>query len=500
MPKAEEIDLKLEEPIKTPTTAAADPFATDFFTQKSERKSDEPAAKARTESNFDVDFALSDKTENRALWQNVLPQVKSADAQNSRNLARLPLEFSEKILPLAEKTVSSLVLNDAARARCEIIAVTENDFFAEINLLAAEQAVFLTFAVEPSRTMAAFAIDAAFAVQLIETAFGAEQRNSNEKTLTAERRMLSPTELTVLEFFAASFFSLLNEHLGEPLFRQIAAGQNIPAWFSQTKATVEHENSDIDLGLPQTSETARPSRGLAVKINLRLGDRQFAGGVVYLLLPFYFLENLSEVQNPLLLRHNSSAKRDRLKKILAETSLRVLLGETTLTADDLAVLERNDIILIEKTAVSHKDSALTGKTLVKIAAETLGSLYGDLTTDASSAHKLRFNVREIRQESVGSETARLKMDEQLTNENGAATAAETSALALEKIIVTMTVELVSRRLTLDELASLRSGQIIDLGCKATDPVELVADGKTVAIGELVDVEGSLGVRVLRILI
>jgi flagellar motor switch/type III secretory pathway protein FliN len=82
------------------------------------------------------------------------------------------------------------------------------------------------------------------------------------------------------------------------------------------------------------------------------------------------------------------------------------------------------------------------------------------------------------------------------SELGEETAAESGLL--DNLLLTVRVELPARRISLEELTRLRAGQILDLDCRATDPVELVADGRSVATGELVDIEGRLGVRVTRL--
>ncbi len=58
------------------------------------------------------------------------------------------------------------------------------------------------------------------------------------------------------------------------------------------------------------------------------------------------------------------------------------------------------------------------------------------------------------------------------------------------------VELGRVQLTADEVIRLRSGQLIELGRAPTDPVDLVVNGKLVAKGELVEIEGSLGVKLI----
>src|SRR5205085_8388152 len=59
------------------------------------------------------------------------------------------------------------------------------------------------------------------------------------------------------------------------------------------------------------------------------------------------------------------------------------------------------------------------------------------------------------------------------------------ATVLENLLLNLQVELAARRFTIDELSHLHSGQIIDLGCQATDPVNLLVDGRRIARGELV---------------
>lgn len=53
--------------------------------------------------------------------------------------------------------------------------------------------------------------------------------------------------------------------------------------------------------------------------------------------------------------------------------------------------------------------------------------------------------------------------------------------------------------TVKDLLGLRIGQVMDLERVPTEPVDLVAAGKVVGKGELVDVDGKLGIRVLKLL-
>jgi type III secretion system YscQ/HrcQ family protein len=67
---------------------------------------------------------------------------------------------------------------------------------------------------------------------------------------------------------------------------------------------------------------------------------------------------------------------------------------------------------------------------------------------------------------------------------------------LADIPLHIAVELARLRVTAEEVVALRVGEVLDLGKAPGEPVELSVNGKIVARGELVEVEGHLGVRVL----
>lgn len=69
---------------------------------------------------------------------------------------------------------------------------------------------------------------------------------------------------------------------------------------------------------------------------------------------------------------------------------------------------------------------------------------------------------------------------------------------LGDIPIAVVVELGRVQLTADEVIRLRSGQLIELGRSPTDPVDLVVNGKLLAKGELVEIEGALGVKLLNL--
>jgi flagellar motor switch/type III secretory pathway protein FliN len=60
----------------------------------------------------------------------------------------------------------------------------------------------------------------------------------------------------------------------------------------------------------------------------------------------------------------------------------------------------------------------------------------------------------------------------------------------------LTVQLGTTRLTLRQLAELAPGAIVSLGRPLSGPFEVRAQGRLIGQGELVDVDGELGVRIV----
>jgi flagellar motor switch protein FliM len=58
------------------------------------------------------------------------------------------------------------------------------------------------------------------------------------------------------------------------------------------------------------------------------------------------------------------------------------------------------------------------------------------------------------------------------------------------------VELGRIKTTAGDVVALRPGQILELRRAPNDPVDITVNGRLVAKGELVEVEGELGVRLL----
>ena len=69
---------------------------------------------------------------------------------------------------------------------------------------------------------------------------------------------------------------------------------------------------------------------------------------------------------------------------------------------------------------------------------------------------------------------------------------------LPNITLPVIVALGRSYMSIKEILKLRPGQILELNKNPNEPVDLVVNGKVVARGELVDVDGRLAIRLIKI--
>ena len=76
---------------------------------------------------------------------------------------------------------------------------------------------------------------------------------------------------------------------------------------------------------------------------------------------------------------------------------------------------------------------------------------------------------------------------------------QTPRAVIDAIPVEVTVELARSAATVAEIAAWRPGEVIEFPSPLGAPVVVRGGGRAVARGELVDVEGNVGVRVTEVL-
>lgn len=69
---------------------------------------------------------------------------------------------------------------------------------------------------------------------------------------------------------------------------------------------------------------------------------------------------------------------------------------------------------------------------------------------------------------------------------------------LAGVSVRLSVEVGSAALKLSELLSLGKGNVVELDRQTTDPLDIFANGTLIAKGEVVNVDGSFGIRIIEV--
>jgi flagellar motor switch/type III secretory pathway protein FliN len=338
-------------------------------------------------------------------------------------------------------------------------------------------------------------------------------------------RPLSPIELTIIEFLAINILGEFNKHLENSKFSLQSVANHIRSNFGSV------------------------ARGVEVILDLTLGD---LSGNITLLLPLEFLSTLSKSQKSIYSEQTSKQRFKKFSRIANDLDLHILLGKTEISANDLLFLERNDVVLIEnpgqmlqkKTDPKNLQLFVGNGTNVYIKGKL--SVSDDLQTEDIPTAELIIEVQQIVSEKdMKSQPKREKMNtkkkpetQEITDttseqtsvaESIEITAPETTAndahiidetgdidnfdgddveidgeslASLENVLINLRVLLGGRRISLNELQKIRVGQIIELGCRPNDPVELVTDSENrpIASGELIEIEGQLGVRLTKIFV
>jgi flagellar motor switch/type III secretory pathway protein FliN len=363
-----------------------------------------------------------------------------------------------------------------------VISVREVNLNQAIRNSGESLKVFLTVGARTDDSLAIAALDADFAEALIAALLNDARRAGGA------RRELSPIETTIVEFLAAHVLSDINAFLGDSvLYLRGVSGQ----------ARDFYESAE---------------RGAEITFGVNLGDLR---GKVGLFASPGFLRYLDRSRNPLFEKRNQRKKLSDFEKIARAVDLRLQLGTTFLDADSLLYLEPDDIVLIEQPQIGLHGDSFAGNMQIRVGTGANFRLRG--AAEASElADGLNFRIEEITSEETRrrSMPAKFKMDEKendLTPENefesgsgedAAGAADEEATPALENVQVALRVEIAGSKISLRELQNMRVGQIIALGTSPHDPVRLVTDNSedAIAAGELIEIEGQLGVRLTKVFI
>lgn len=379
-----------------------------------------------------------------------------------------------------------------------------------------------------------------------------EDESPHDKLPHAQNlRALSKIESAIYEFLWVSIVHELNRAADEPALRLHAIARHAPAWLATSNQAAD--SSDHRNGNAARAATAR---GALLTFRIAFGE---TFGLARCYLSDHALNAFAHARHPFLIEHAGTD--ERLKsygRLATHTESSVQIGTTTVTPAELAALETGDVLKLERGFVEwragedtrvttiagelrtrvgagrnfdikgyamHATGAATNTSAanVSLVVETIsggqaardeGQRTNDVSMDETmerqqrdtqqntdfSENDERYSARDTMEDAGAERGANLmnSSDERGIDREDANEADELAGNVLDELLMTVHVELAARRMSLEELSRLRPGQIIDLGCRATDPVDLIIDARRIARGELVEIEGGLGVRVISV--
>jgi type III secretion system YscQ/HrcQ family protein len=342
--------------------------------------------------------------------------------------------------------------------------------------------VYAALTVEPGAARVFAELSATFAAAVVDRTLGGEGAEPDSL------RTLSTTELAVVEFLWLALARELNETAGGPLWRVDGVGAT-PPWHADGRRA----------GPPRFAAADATTRMLVAPVRVGLGA---LSGLTNFYLDAEALRALDAAENPLL-RRARRREAGALTRFVRDVAVAALVGETELSGAEVAQLEAGDVVLVTRPFVEHGGGLFAGR--LRLAAGAGGglSIFCDAVAPAArgadgeaggaAAGLLTCKVITVAAGGTAPTAERSQMDQEQLNEDE-----PLNEEALAALMLTVRVELAARRMSLDELTRLRPGQLIDLGVRPTDPVNLVYDDQRVARGELVDFEGRLGVRITQV--
>ncbi|HWS86705.1 MAG TPA: FliM/FliN family flagellar motor switch protein [Pyrinomonadaceae bacterium] len=438
----------------------SDPFAVDLFAD-GRRDASTRESPAREEG--------SDASVDARPWHESLPRVTRDELRLSQALSALPHPLSGEARAALARVLAGFARVDEQGVELGLVDLREAD--AEEFGLSPSQSprLFVNLSVEPVGAPVSVALDSVFACSVVNRVLGGD--GSPPDAL----REPSPTERAVVEFLCLRVLHELNALAGEPLFR-LESLSDAPALSPRADA-----------------DAASPTRALVVT------SRVAAAGLAGLVRVALTGASLAALAAPgvkgLGRRDDAAGRLKALRRLASDAPLRLRVGETRASVGDIEGLERGDIVVVERAHVSREGAGFAGRVQLLAGAGQGVSIAGRVAEsggeEGKGARALSIVVEGLSRAAGGEATERIEMENEDLMDGGA-------GAALEGLLLTLHVELPARRISLEELSRLRAGQVLELGCRPTDPVELVADGRRVAVGELVEVEGRLGVRVTRL--
>lgn len=231
-----------------------------------------------------------------------------------------------------------------------------------------------------------------------------------------------------------------------------------------------------------TEEIERHARlfGRVVEVVFLLSSPSCAG-FVRVFLPAKMIASLEELARG---RAVSSRVIERLissKSGLATADVALGIAWARLSVSELVELSPGDVLIPEQHGLSTFGVSSRGDVGCRLYLDAVSALFIDVNCAPDGATWMVEVAR-----CVVEEGAKSGMEESMS---------EVTGELVDAARVEIEVRVGKASVTVRELAGLQVGQVLDLGVPLGEPVELVAGQQVIGVGELVNVEGSLGVRI-----
>ncbi len=220
-------------------------------------------------------------------------------------------------------------------------------------------------------------------------------------------------------------------------------------------------------------------------------------GYTRVLLPANFIESFSK---PVAQSGGTPEDLAHMRKILGQLSdkeveMKIEAGRLELSPEDIANLEAGDIIILEHHQLVLGPEGPGGNISGHIGRGRNGKLEGQLI---ASEGQLKFAISQIIVQEQPIETPMTdELNDEPTIQEPTDNLPETEGL-LRDIDAPVVIELGRIKMNTAQVTRLKSGQILRLPRNANDPVDLVVNDKLFARGELVEIDGELGVRLVKV--
>ncbi len=395
-------------------------------------------------------------------WYDRLPKLTKAEVDAGRDLGVVPDWLFGAMFQAAAPRLLTILRTPPELFGMSVFGLTEVTI-AELTRANEDRRFCATLGIADGEATVFLQTDAGFAAALVERMLGGSGVPPDGL------RQVSAAEAAALEFLLLTTVWDVNAFLGEPALRLTSCAR----WLSYGHFLSTAADSDM------------PGRRLIGTVSLKFMD---IVGFAEFIFDGAALTGLRRLAGRVLERPltNPSLVSFRQKRLAALTSIQptlpvaVVVGAVEATYGELKTLEVGDYVILE-TIQSILQPGEAGTVTIG-GAENL-TLFGEFDETG------KLIVRDILSASplatLEEDAATMPADEKST----------APAVTLDDLTVTVRVELAARRMRLEDIAQLRVGAVLELGCKPTDPVTLTLDGRPIARGELVDIEGRLGVRI-----